>query len=319
MERLLIIGCGDIARRALPALLARYHVLALVRSHADAGQLADLGVEPIVGDLDEPSSLAPLAGAADRIICLAPPPDSGVIDSRTGNLLSVLREPPSKSGAMLAHALRRPRRCVYVSTSGVYGDCAGALVDETRAVNPGTQRALRRVDAERAWTEFGRATRAAVVILRVPGIYASDRLPLERIRRGTPVLREQDDVFTNHIHADDLAAIVVAAIEHEDAQGVFNASDDSALKMAQWFDLIADRAGLPRPPRIARSEAAGRIAPALLSFMSESRRLLNTKMKRELRVQLRYPTVREGVPAAIAVTVDPPDSRPAVVPTPNTP
>jgi nucleoside-diphosphate-sugar epimerase len=131
--------------------------------------------------------------------------------------------------------------------------------------------------------------------LRVPGIYAADRLPLERLRAGTPVLRAEDDVYTNHIHADDLAMIVARALEDEAPAGVFNANDDSGLKMGEWFDLVADLYGLPRPPRIPRSEAAGKIPPGLLSFMSESRRLDNRRLKQVLGVRLRYPTVHEGL------------------------
>lgn len=310
MERLLIIGCGDVARRALPALLERYDVLALARSASDAASLARHGVTVALGNLDDPHTLVSLRGCADRLVFLAPPPDGGCVDSRSRNLIDILRMPASKSGAMLAHAPRTLSHCVYVSTSGVYGDCGGAFADETRAVNPQTDRARRRVDAESAWLEFGQACGATVTILRVPGIYAADRLPLERLRRGTPALRQEEDGYTNHIHADDLAAIVTAAIEHRDRPGIYNANDDSQMKMGEWFDLLADRAGLPRPPRIARDQAGAKIPPALLSFMSESRRLVNTKMKQRLGVILRYPTVYEGVPSRIDVppaasTIDP--------------
>jgi len=286
MERLLIIGCGDIARRALPHLKQRYRVAALVRSTDPA--LAASGVEPIEGDLDDPGSLAQLAGRAERIAHLAPPAGSGPVDARTRNLLAALA--PRKRGAML------PQRFVYLSTSGVYGDCAGEWVDETRAPNPQTGRARRRLDAERSLGEWGERNKVEIVILRVPGIYAADRLPLERLARGTPVLRAEEDVYTNHIHANDLAAITVAALEARHARGVFNASDDGQIKMGDFFDLVADRAGLARPPRVSREEAMLRISPELLSFMSESRRLVNRRMKTELGVRLHYPTVADGVP-----------------------
>jgi nucleoside-diphosphate-sugar epimerase len=189
-----------------------------------------------------------------------------------------------------------PERLVYISTSGVYGDCGGDWVDESRPVNPLSDRGRRRVDAEGVLLAWGAETGVNVSVLRVPGIYAADRLPIERLRRGTPALREEDDVFTNHIHAEDLAAICVAALERASAGGIYNASDDSELKMAAYFDLVAERAGLPPPPRISRAEAQVQINPALLSFMGESRRLSNVKMKKELGVVLRYPTVFDGVP-----------------------
>jgi nucleoside-diphosphate-sugar epimerase len=188
-----------------------------------------------------------------------------------------------------------PRRIVYISTSGVYGDCAGERVDETRSPRPQTDRAVRRLDAESAVSEWGARNRSEAVMLRVPGIYAPDRLPTGRIARGTPVLRAEDDVYTNHIHADDLAAIVVAALDSPRASGVYNASDDSAIKMGDWLDLVADRSGLARPRRVSRAEASHLVPPELLSFMSESRRLSNSRMKADLGVRLRYPTVADGL------------------------
>jgi nucleoside-diphosphate-sugar epimerase len=287
MERLLIVGCGDIARRAIPLLTSRYHVQALIRGPAQRTSLKRLKVAPVIGDLDRPASLLKLAGAADIVLHFAPPPQSGSVDSCTANLIRAL-----SVGPIL------PWRLVYLSTSGVYGDRQGAWVDESAVLAPKTERARRRVDAEMRLLRWGRAHRIAVSILRVPGIYAAERLPLARVAEGTPVLRAEDDVYTNHIHADDLARVAVSAIEHGRPLRAYNVCDDSELKMGDWFDLIADRCGLPRPPRILRSVAQGAIAPDLLSFMSESRRLDNARMKRELGVRLLYPTVAEGLAAA---------------------
>jgi nucleoside-diphosphate-sugar epimerase len=178
----------------------------------------------------------------------------------------------------------------------VYGDCAGEWIDETRPPNPQTERALRRLDAERSLGDWGERNEVEIVILRVPGIYASDRLPLERLARGTPALRPEEDVYTNHIHADDLALILVAALESAGAHGVYHASDDGPMKMGDFFDFVAGRAGFARPPRISREEAARLLPPELVSFMSESRRLSNRRMKAELGVRLRYCTVQDGVP-----------------------
>jgi nucleoside-diphosphate-sugar epimerase len=288
MERLLLVGCGDVARRALPALTARYRVSAVLRDAAKARAVAGSGAEFLLADLDDAASLAPLAGRFARVLHLAPPPESGAEDSRSRRL-----------GEVLGRA-RPPHRLVYISTSGVYGDCGGAWVDESRPVAPRTARAARRVDAERYWSAWGEAHDVDIMTLRVPGIYAADRLPVDRLRRGTPLLRSEDDVYTNHIHADDLAAICVAALADHAPAGTYNTADDSAMTMGDYFDLVADRQRLPRPARITRAEAEARIPPALLSFMSESRRLVNARMKRELGVALRYPTVHEGVPFAAA-------------------
>ncbi len=283
---LLIVGCGDVGMRVLRLLRGRYRLLALTSSPARAATLRAAGAVPLLGNLDEPATLARLAGLADAVLHLAPPPLQGATDPRTRHLLNAL-------------ALRgRVRRIVYGSTSGVYGDCGGDRFDETRAVNPTTDRARRRVDAEAQLRWYGRAHGARVAILRIPGIYAIDREgghPRERLLRGTAVLRAEDDVHTNHIHADDLARACVAALTRALSQRVVHASDDTDMKMGDYFDLAADVCGLPRPPRITRSEAAERLSPMLMSFMSESRRLDNHRLKCELRLRLRYPTVRDGL------------------------
>jgi nucleoside-diphosphate-sugar epimerase len=272
MRRLLIAGFGDIARRAAPRLERRFQLAPLSRAS---------GV-----DLDRPETLTlPTLGApAQALLHCAPPPDQGAADTRTANLLAALEK-----GRIL------PARMVYVSTSGVYGDCAGARIDESRAPAPQTERACRRLHAERQLAEWARTRGSALVVLRVPGIYAADRLPLERLRARTPVLQSEDDVYTSHIHADDLAAIVCRALEDDAPEGVYNAADDTEMKMGDWFDLVADAHGLPRPPRISKELAPVRIAAALLSFMQESRRLDNTRLKRVLGIRLRYPTVHEGL------------------------
>lgn len=269
MERLLIAGFGDIARRARPELERRFRVTPLSRRYGF--------------DLDRPETLS--LPAADALLHCAPPPGEGVTDSRTANLLAALEK-----------ARILPKRMVYVSTSGVYGDCGGDRVAESRPVAPQTDRARRRVAAEdqiRAWASDHAIE--SVVILRVPGIYASDRLPLERLRAGTPVLRPEDDVYTNHIHADDLGAIACRALEREAPPGVYNAADDTELKMGDWLDLVARRFGLPRPTRVSRSQAESAIASSLLTFMQESRRLDNRKLKHVLGIRLRYPTVHQGL------------------------
>ena len=283
---LLIVGCGDVGQRVLKLLHGQWRVLALSSSPQRLATLRALGALPLLGDLDQPLSLGRLGGLADAVLHLAPPPLHGDVDPRTRALLAAL----SRGG--------RVRRLVYASTSGVYGDCDGARFDETRAVRPTTDRARRRVDAESCVRWFGRRTGAQVSVLRIPGIYASDREgghPRDRLLRGTPVLCAQDDVYTNHIHADDLARICVKALTHGLPGRVYHASDSSELKMGDYFDLAAQVCQLPAPPRVSRQEAAAVFSAAQLSFMSESRRLDNSRLKRELRLQLRYPTVMEGL------------------------
>jgi nucleoside-diphosphate-sugar epimerase len=285
---LLIVGCGDIGMRVLRLLPRRWRVFALTSSPQRRAELRAAGAVPLVGNLDDASTLGRLAGLADRVLHLAPPPSSGTGDPRTARLLQAL----ARGG--------RLRRLVYASTTGVYGDCAGARFDETRPPRPATERARRRVDAERRVRRFGRRGGVTVSVLRIPGIYALDREgghPGDRLRRGVPVLVRDDDVYTNHIHADDLARACVAALRRGAPQRAYHVSDDTELRMGDHFDLVADLLGLPRPPRITRAQAQQQLPPVLLSFMGESRRLDNTRMKRELGVRLRHPTVRSALAA----------------------
>ena len=272
--------------RVVQLLRPRWKVLALTSSPQRVPVLREAGALPLLGNLDAPGSLGRLADVAERVLHLAPPQAHGAHDQRTRHLLQAL----ARGG--------RVQRLVYASTSGVYGDAQGAVFDETRAVHPATDRALRRVDAEAQVRAFGRRSGVGVSVLRIPGIYAADREgghPRDRLLRGTPVLVAGDDVHTNHIHADDLARACVAALLHGAAQRTYHASDDTDLKMGDYFDLAADLCSLPRPPRVSRTEASQTFSPVMLSFMSESRRLINQRLKTELGLKLRYPTVREGL------------------------
>lgn len=277
LPRVLILGCGDVGLRLVPLLLPRYRVLAVTSNPERRAELRAAGAVPIVADLDAPLTLGRLARLAPTIVHLAPPQSEGRIDRRTRNLAAILPE-----GA----------RLVYVSTTGVYGDCAGASFDETRRVRPQNARAVRRVDAETVLRAWARRRHGKLSILRVPGIYAADRLPLERLHKGLPALVAQEDVHTNHIHADDLARICLAAMRAGAPNRVYHAVDDTDLKMGDYFDAVADAAGLPRPPRLPRSELERSVSPMMLSFMSESRRLHNARIKEELGVRLRYPEVQ---------------------------
>lgn len=290
--RILIVGCGDVGLRVARLLAGRAALYALTRDPARHAELRAAGIRPITGDLDTRASLKRLAGLADRVLHFAPPPTEGTRDPRTRALLAALGR-RRRRGSLA----RRPdpgKTLVYISTSGVYGDCGGALVPETRPARPDSARARRRVDAEtrlRAWGRRGHR----VAILRAPGIYAQDRMPAERVRKGLPAILAEDDVYTNHIHADDLARLARAALFLGRPNRVYNAVDDSGLKMGDWFDVVADHLGLARPPRLPRAEVIAAVTPAMRGFLSESRRLLNRRAKRELRFRLAYPEVRAGL------------------------
>ena len=243
--------------------------------------LRGAGATPIYGNLDQASTLWRLPQLASRVIHLAPPPSMGQIDTRTHNLLRIL-----------AQGGRFIRQLIYISTTGVYGDCAGSLIDETQKLNPRSLRAKRRISAETQVRAWGVQHGVKTHILRVPGIYAQDRLPVDRIKRGVPALSSEEDVYTNHIHADDLARLIKAAIYRSKPQRITNACDDSQMKMGDYFDIVADTFHLPRPPRMTRKELELVVDPMMLSFMSESRRIKNDRLS-ELRFRLQYPTVND--------------------------
>jgi len=287
VQRLLLVGSGDIASRLLPFLSGRYRIYALVRSAERAAEWRARGVLPIRADLDDRRSLRRIAGLADMIVHLAPPPGNGSGDPRTQALI-----------AALFRAKSLPRSLVYISTTGVYGDCAGAEIDETRRRNPQSDRARRRCDAEDRLRALGRRGATTVSLLRAPGIYAADRLPLDRLRAGLPALSGEDDVFTNHIHADDLAAATIAALRRGRNNRVINVVDDTDLRMGEYFDRVAAAFGLPPAPRLPRAQIALQLSPVQMSFLRESRRIGNQRLKRELKLRLRHATVDDGILAA---------------------
>ncbi len=281
-----IVGCGDIGQRV--ARLWRLHgvpVRGLARSKASAERLRGHGIEPASGDLDQPDSLGDFALGSNALYYFAPPPESSDEDPRVVAFIAALeRQSP-------------PEVVVYLSTSGVYGDRQGAWVDEETPPHPQTARARRRVNAENALRQWGKRHNVPVVVLRVGGIYGPDRLPIERLQKGLPVLREAECGYTNRIHADDLAAICVAAAEFGTADRLYNVSDGQNGTMTQYFKAVAVRLGLPQPPEITLAEAQRQLSPAMLSYLTESRRMRNARMLDELGVILTYPDLARGLAA----------------------
>jgi nucleoside-diphosphate-sugar epimerase len=292
--RILIVGCGDVGLRVARQLSGRARLFALSHSPERFAELRAAGVTPIPGNLDDRKSLARVAGLADAILHFAPPPGEGEKDPRTRNLLAALSR-RSSSLLLSSRSGGTPHPSLtYISTSGVYGDCAGAVVAETRPARPNNTRAKRRADAEARLRGWGRRGNR-IGILRAPGIYAQDRMPADRVRKALPAIVAEDDVHTNHIHAEDLARLALAVLFRGKTNRVYNAVDDSGLKMGDWFDVVADHLGLPRPPRLPRAEVIAAVTPAMRTFLTESRRLSNRRAKMELRFRLRYPNVKVGL------------------------
>ncbi len=278
-SRILIIGCGDIGLRVARQLVNNYRVYALTSQKTRFQELRAVGAIPILGDLDKPDSLWRIGGLAQTVIHLAPPQNVGHRDCRTRNLLRILSQ---GSGIV--------RRLIYVSTTGVYGDHKGNKVTESTPVNPQSERAKRRVDAEQALRLWAPAHGVVLSILRVPGIYGQNRLPIERIQSRTPALLAAEDAYSNHIQSDDLARLICAAVYHGKPQRVINACDGGESKMGDYFDEVADAFGLERPTRLPAAELEKLVSPMLWSFMRESRRVSNARLQ-ELKTPLRYPSV----------------------------
>ena len=283
MPPIYIIGCGDIGHRVATEWQVRgASVYALARSATSTVALQARVTAVLNGDLDQPDSLPP-PPAHSVVYFFAPPPSRGVTDPRMRGFLAAL---PND---------RLPKRVVYISTSGVYGDVGGAWVTEKSPVNPTVDRSRRRLDAEQALQTWAARTGVPVVILRVPGIYGPGRLPVEVVKSGRPILSEAESMYTNRIHADDLANICVAAGEAHSPSGIYNVSDGHPGSMAQYFKAVADLLGVPRPREVSMDEAKQVLSAEMMSYLTESRRVDNSKMLRDLKVTLQYPTLAEGL------------------------
>lgn len=281
-----IVGCGDIGLRvARLEQQAGRCVSALARSEASAASLISRNIEVIRGDLDQPETLTALPTDIETLFYFAPPPPTGSDDPRLERCLSALPE--------------LPKRFVYISTSGVYGDCDGAWIDEDWPLQPKTDRGKRRLQAELTLRKWHEQQGLDMRILRVPGIYGPGRLPVERVRQGVPVIQPQESAYSNRIHADDLAAACLAAADRGTPGGVYNISDGHPTTMSDYFWRIADLYGLPRPPAISLAEARQVLSANMLSFLEESKRLDNRRMLTELQVELRYPDLGSGLPSCL--------------------
>lgn len=288
-RRMVIAGCGYVGKRLARRLMGTGHEISgLVSSAASLQACTAQGIECTALDFDDKDALqaASLEMGDSRLIYLAPPPPRGDQDTRLGHLLQRI-------------AGQSIQRMVLISTTGVYGDCAGEWVDESRTLNPQVDRALRRADAEQRACIFCERYGIPLVILRVPGIYGPGKLPLERIKKGTPIVSEQDSPFTNRIHVQDLVNICEQALLRDDIAGVYNCSDGRPGTMYEYFTRVAEFAGLPQPPAISLQQAQDQLSAGMLSYMNESRRIDNRKLLRDFAIQLDYPDLPSGLRASL--------------------
>ena len=282
----LIVGCGYVGQRLARRLADTYDITAIVRSSASAAALERQGIRVIAMDLDRIRSAGRLPEKlVEAMFYLAPPQNSGESDLRLNRFLQLTTVPP--------------RTFIYMSTTGVYGDTKGALVDEATRVDPQTDRARRRVSAEemtRVWCTESRVRR---VILRVPGIYGQGRLPIDRLRNGEPTLRPEDAGISNRIHVDDLVEVCAVVANNPEARGVYNITDGNSISSTDFLDRLAAIAGLPQAPRVSMDEAQLTFSIERLSFINESRQVSNERMLRHLGIRLRYADVDAGIRASL--------------------
>lgn len=285
---ILIIGCGDIGLRVAHLWQTQgTAVHALSHSPQRHVTLEQTGINVHIGNLDDDSTLHALPTAGACVYYFAPPPEHGTHDPRIGNFIRSCQE-------------KIPQQVIYISTSGVYGDCQGAWVNEETPPNPTTARAQRRLDAETQLLTWGRARNISIVILRVGGIYGPGRLPLTRIQQGLPILRRDLAPYSNRIHADDLAQICVAAAKLGQNGRIYNVADGQISTMSDYFLAVARATGLPPPPELDWSAAEQKLSAEMLSYLHESRRLDTRRLREELKVELRYPTLEAGLKASLA-------------------
>jgi nucleoside-diphosphate-sugar epimerase len=294
-SRLLIVGCGDVGARLGGLINARTRLFGSTRNQANFEKIRAKHITPFALDLLDVNQCRRLVSLADRIVVLAPPPNMGATDPHSRNLIRALNFHQARRNSKRINRTL-PQLC-YVSTTGVYGNHDGAWVDELTPTTPQSDRGKRRVAAENVFRQSVNKLQMRLTVLRAPGIYADDRLPIERLKKGTPALLDSEDVYTNHIHALDLARCCLRAVFLKSKGGegsrIYNACDQSDLKMGDYFDLVAAHFDLPPPPRVSRSELTTMVSPALLSFMNESRRIGGHRLAQELKLKLCYPTVTQ--------------------------
>lgn len=282
---LLVVGYGYLGKRLVRRCIAESRPVAvLTRSGAHAPELERLGVPHQILDLDKGARALALDTGGRAVVYTAPPGgDSG--DTRLEGLLGALCPAPA--------------RVVYISTSGVYGDCAGRLVDEDAPLNPGSERARRRVAAENAVSDWAGRTGGDWTVLRVPGIYGPHRLSLAALSAGEPYLAVDEASPGNRIHVDDLVSCCLASADHAGPNGPINVGDGNPMSATVFAQALARAAGLPPPPLVSRDKAPGVISPGRWSFLSESRQLDTRRMRDELGVTPRYPDPVRGLEACL--------------------
>jgi nucleoside-diphosphate-sugar epimerase len=282
-ERAIIAGCGYVGKKLASRLKSEgYSVATIVRSIESCNILAqDYTCYNI--DLDSDESLPKLDFTDAVLFYFIPPPAQGITDSRIARFLSLI---PSQQAL---------RKIVLISTTGVYGNCGEEWVDEERIPAPDTDRARRRLDAENVLTEWCHKRALDCVILRVPGIYGPDKLPVKRLQEKKPVLDLSESPWSNRIHIDDLVQSCINAMHYAGEFRVFNVSDGHPSSMTDFFLSVATALNLPLPPQISLEECKAIFSENMMSYLLESKKIKNERLLKALNVQIKYPTLQQGL------------------------
>jgi nucleoside-diphosphate-sugar epimerase len=284
MQKIVIAGCGYIGMRVAEIWSDRgVEMCCLVRSPEKARNLQAQGYSAVATSFDEQGSIPVPELAGSMLYYLVPPPGGGITDTRARNFIAAMN-----NGG-------KPEKIIYMSATSVYSETAGGTVTEESPTEPQSAMGKRRLDAENAFRAYGGSNNIPVVVLRVSGIYGPGRLPLMQVSQGQPLLREEESGPSNRIHADDLSAVCIAAVEAAGAGGVYNVSDGHPSSMTGYFNACADLLGYPRQPQVSLEEARQVMSPLMLSYVTESRIVDNARMLRELGITLKYPTMLEGL------------------------
>lgn len=284
---ILILGCGYVGERlAIACLQQGLRVIATTRSRTRATELAQRGIEVVVAasPLDIPASVL---SEVDRLLDSIPLERNGD-DMRAGQPQWL---------PQIAAKLSGLRWAGYLSTTGVYGDAGGAWVDESTACRPASARGCERLKAEQAWLASG----LPAEVFRIAGIYGPGRNLLARLQAGDyKAVQWQPPHYSSRIHVDDIVAALLAAMRAPRCARIVNLADDLPLPHADYVCELAEMIGAPKPVILTAEEGARQLAPALLDFFRDNKRVSNSLLHKELLATLRYPDFRVAVPLLLS-------------------
>ena len=285
--RVLILGCGYVGTPLGAELVRQGHeVYGVRRSKSSQGEIRSNGITPIAADITDPETMAALPRPVDWVIHCVSATGGGSQEYRrtyingTRNLLDWLEDEP-------------PRKFVYTSSTSVYGQDDGSLVDETSLTVPSAETIKLLVEAERMILNSSQHRGFPGVILRLAGIYGPGRgYWLKQFVAGEARLEGDGGRMLNMIHRDDVVGAVLAALKNGRPGQVYNAVDDEPVSQRALFEWLAQRMNRSMPPTVP-------LDPAARKRGITNKRVSNRRLKAELGYQFKYPSFRKGFTAAL--------------------